>query len=121
MLQAYCTKRGENMHITHERENDTIIISFRDELDHHEARKAIDYLDSVAILYPVEKIMLDLSGLTFMDSSGLAVVINLHRTLSRTGRKLFIRGTPKQAMRVFHAAGLPRLITFIDNKGEVQC
>ena len=56
-----------------------------------------------------------------MDSSGLAVVMNLHRALTRTGRRLTILGTPPQAMRVFRAAGLPRLMTFIDGKGEKQC
>lgn len=73
------------------------------------------------MLYPVEPVMLDLSGLTFMDSSGLAVAMNLQRALARTGRRMVIVGTPPQAMRVFRAAGLPRLMTFVDAKGEKQC
>jgi|MucameStandDraft_1065616.scaffolds.fasta_scaffold31812_3 stage II sporulation protein AA (anti-sigma F factor antagonist) len=109
------------MQITHERIGEGIIVHIRDELGHHEARKAIDYLENIVILYPVESVMLDLSGLTFMDSSGLAVAMNLHRALLRTGRKLVIIGTPPQAMRVFSAAGLPRLMTFIDGKGDKLC
>ncbi len=72
-------------------------------------------------LYPTDPVALDLSGLTFMDSSGLAVAMNLHRALARTGRSLTVIGTPPQAMRVFRAAGLPRLMTFITRKGEKQC
>ena len=109
------------MQITHERVGDGILVHIRDELGHHEARKAIHYLENIAVLYQVDPVALDLSGLTFMDSSGLAVVMNLHRALTRTGRRLTILGTPPQAMRVFLAAGLPRLMTFIDGKGEKQC
>lgn len=106
------------MQITHERVDHGILVHIREELDHHEARKAIDYLENIVVLYPVDTVTLDLSGLSFMDSSGLAVAMNLHRALARTGRRLTIQGTPPQAMRVFRAAGLPRLMTFIEGKGE---
>lgn len=109
------------MQITHERTDEGIVVYIHEELGHHEARKAIDYLENVVVLYPTEPVILDLSRLTFMDSSGLAVAINLHRALVRAGRHLSIRQTPPQAMRVFRAAGLPRLMTFIDEKGEKQC
>ncbi|MBP3311746.1 MAG: STAS domain-containing protein [Butyricicoccus sp.] len=109
------------MQITHERVGNGILVHIQDELGHHEARKVIDYLENIVVLYPVDPVALDLSGLTFMDSSGLAVAMNLHRALARTGRSLTIIGTPPQAMRVFRAAGLPRLMTFIDGKGEKQC
>lgn len=109
------------MQITHERVGDRIVVYIRDEMGHHEARRILDYLDNVVVLYPVEPVTLDLSGLTFMDSSGLAVAINLHRALARTGRSLEIRGAPPQAMRVFRAAGLPRRMQFVDQKGEKQC
>lgn len=109
------------MQITHERVGDSIVVHIRDELGHHEARRILDYLENVVVLYPVEPVTLDLSGLTFMDSSGLAVAMNLHRALVRTGRRLTIQGTPPQAMRIFRAAGLPRRMTFVDEKGEKQC
>ncbi len=109
------------MTITHERVGEGILVHIADELGHHEARRVIDYLENIVALYPDDPIALDLSGLTFMDSSGLAVAMNLHRALARTGRSLTIIGTPPQAMRVFRAAGLPRLMTFITRKGEKQC
>ncbi|WP_122788913.1 STAS domain-containing protein [Intestinibacillus sp. Marseille-P6563] len=109
------------MQITHERVGDSIVVHIQDEMGHHEARRILDYLENIVVLYPVEPVVLDLSGLTFMDSSGLAVAMNLHRALARTGRSLVIRGTPPQAMRVFRAAGLPHRMTFVDEKGEKQC
>lgn len=63
-------------------------------------------------LFPCEKLVLDLSELTFMDSSGLAVVLHLYRTCARSGREFAVRGTPPQPMRVFEAAGLPQVMVF---------
>ena len=50
--------------------------------------------------------------MTFMDSSGLAVVLHLYRTCARSGREFAVRGTPPQPMRVFEAAGLPQVMVF---------
>ena len=100
------------MKITHRREADTLVIALAEELGHHEARQIIDYMGTVLALYPSGPVILDLSELKFMDSSGLAVVLNLHRSLSRAGRTLCVRGTPPQAMRVFRAASLPGIVNF---------
>ena len=54
---------------------------------------------------PAEKLILNLSGLTFMDSSGLAVVLHLHRTCARSGYEFIVRGAPPQPMRVFEGCG----------------
>ena len=53
-----------------------------------------------------------------IDASGLAVALNLHRTLRRTGRRMVIYGCPAQPMRVFEAAGIPKIIPFEE---EVKC
>ncbi len=100
------------MQITHESCENQLILHYSGELDHHAARKAMDYAESLAVLYPVERYVLDLSGLTFMDSSGLAVALNLYRTLQRTGRQMVVSGCPPQPLRVFRAAGLPKIIPF---------
>lgn len=110
------------MQVIHQREQAGLVAYLADELDQHNARQAIEALERLVVLYPEDPILLDLSRLTFMDSSGLAVAVNLHRMLEQTGRKLTIRNTPSQAMRVFHAAHLEKRIDFIsDQKGESVC
>lgn len=89
-----------------------LTISLAGELDHHAARQAIDGAEDLLALYPSPRLALDLSALTFMDSSGLAVVLHLHRTCARCGREFVVRGVPEQPMRVFEAAGLPQVMAF---------
>lgn len=97
-------------------QNGTLTVRLTGELDHHAARTAIDQMEDLLVLYPCEKMILNLSGLTFMDSSGLAVVLHLHRTTARCKREFAVHGTPPQAMRVFEAAGLPQVMIF--ERGE---
>ena len=54
--------------------------------------------------------MLDLSGLNFMDSSGIAVVINALRNMSQIEGKLMLSGISPQPMRVFRASGIDKLV-----------
>ena len=92
------------LQITQRRQEGTLIAVYTGELDHHAARAAIEQTEDLLVL--------DLSELTFMDSSGLAVVLHLYRTCARSGREFAVRGTPPQPMRVFEAAGLPQVMVF---------
>ena len=104
------------LHITQAESGGVLTVSLSGELDHHAAREAIEQSEDLLALYPGEKLVLNLAGLTFMDSSGLAVVLHLHRTCARSGCDFAVRGTPPQPMRVFEAAGLPQVMVF--ERGE---
>ena len=107
------------LQITQKEKDGTLTASYLGELDHHAARPAIEQTEDLLVLFPCGRLVLDLSGLTFMDSSGLAVVLYLHRTCARSGRDFIVRGTPPQPMRVFEAAGLPQVMVF--ERGETEC
>lgn len=104
------------LHITQAENGGVLTVSLSGELDHHAARDAIERSEDLLALYPCQKLVLQLGGLTFMDSSGLAVVLHLHRTCARAGCAFAVRGTPQQPMRVFEAAGLPQVMVF--ERGE---
>ena len=56
---------------------------------------------------------LDFSGITFMDSSGIAVVLRAKKRMAALGGSVTLSGIPPQAGKVFEAAGIKRLITMI--------
>ena len=53
---------------------------------------------------------LDLSGLEFMDSSGIAVVVQTARKCAAYGGLLAVSNTPPQAKNVLLTAGIHRLV-----------
>jgi len=104
------------IHITQSERDGVLTVSYLGELDQHSAKGVIERSEDLLALYPCGKLALDLSGLSFMDSSGLAVVLHLYRTCARAGYGFVVRGTPPQPMRVFEAAGLPKVMEF--ERGE---
>ena len=57
------------------------------------------------------RLVLDLSSVTFMDSSGIAVLLRALRQMDQLGGNLRVVGIPSQPRRVLDAAGIGRLIT----------
>ena len=80
------------------------------ELDHHEARSAIHSIDELLDEYLPRDCALDMSGLSFMDSSGIAVIIRISRRMRDLGGRAWIENPGKQPMRVIDASGIDRLV-----------
>ena len=80
------------------------------ELDHHEAKCTIHAIDELLDEYLPRDCVLDLSGLSFMDSSGIAVIIRVSRRMKTLGGRAWIENPAKQPQRVIDAAGIDRLV-----------
>ena len=87
-------------------------IELSGELGHHEAIDAMNRIAEIVDVHLPKSVELDLSGITFMDSSGIAVVVQLSRACTGIGAKLSVVGTPRQAYKVFSTAGITKLVRF---------
>lgn len=80
------------------------------ELDHHEARAVLHTIDELLDEYLPRDCVLDLSGLSFMDSSGIAVIVRLSRRMADTGGRVWVENPARQPRRVIDTSGLERLV-----------
>ena len=99
------------MPITVTSRDSALTIALSGEIDHHAARELMAQLDQAIAERLPAQLVLDLSGVTFMDSSGIAVLLRSRRQLEHTGGELRVTGIPAQARRVLDAAGIGRLIS----------
>ncbi len=95
--------------VTHRPGNVTITLS--GEIDHHGARSMLAELDETLSALLPRRLTLDLSGVTFMDSSGIALLLRVHRHVTGYGGALTVTAIPAQPRRVLEAAGVGRIIT----------
>ena len=98
------------MKLTSFLENSRLTIALNGEIDHHRAR---DYIDSIAAkidAYAPAECVLDFSEVSFVDSSGIAVVINALRNMTQIDGRLLLTGIRDQPMRVFRASGIDKLV-----------
>ncbi len=82
------------------------------ELDHHRAREVMEELDRQIDAALPRELRLDLSGLTFTDSSGIAVLLRTYQRMRQIQGSMAVLHVPDQARRVFQAAGLEKLVCF---------
>ena len=82
------------------------------ELDHHGAKEVMQALDRRIDEALPRQLTLDLGGLTFTDSSGIAVLLRAHRRVGLLGGTMTVQHVPDQAGKVLRAAGLDRLMKF---------
>ncbi|MBR5095386.1 MAG: STAS domain-containing protein [Oscillospiraceae bacterium] len=87
-----------------------LTVSLRGELDQHEARETMRALEDLLEEQLPRELVLDLSGLTFMDSSGVALLIRTSRLVRELGGKIWIEDPAPQPKRVIEAAGIGRSI-----------
>lgn len=67
-------------------------------------------------------VIVDLSGLDYMDSTGLGVFVGALKSSKNNGSKLILRNMTDRVRRLFEITGLDEIITFQDDnvRGEVR-
>lgn len=83
------------------------------EVDHHAAKAIMAELERQIGAGLPRRLTLDLGGVTFMDSSGIAVVLRARQRMGALGGVVTVANTPTQAGKVLRAAGLERLVQFV--------
>ena len=80
------------------------------EIDHHCAKKYIQTISGKIEAYTPKVCILDFQDVVFMDSSGIAVVINSLRCMMRIDGRLLLSGLREQPLKVFQASGINKLV-----------
>lgn len=82
------------------------------EVDHHGARAIMEELNRQIDLELPRELTIDLAGVTFMDSSGIAVLLRAWRRVGELGGSVQVVNVPTQAAKVLKTAGLDKLMKF---------
>ena len=89
------------------------------EIDHHSAKETMQAVGRKIDAYLPSVCVLDFRDVTFMDSSGIAIVINAVRRMRELDGKVRLQNIPPQPMKVLRAAGVERL-TQMSERSEVR-
>ena len=87
-----------------------LTVALSGEIDHHRAKAYIQAIAAKIEAYTPEVCILDFEEVTFVDSSGIAVVINALRCMAQIEGRLVLSGISPQPMRVFRASGIDKLV-----------
>ncbi len=91
-------------------DNQTMIVKLVGELDEHSAEFVRRKLDTLFSENVFSQVILDLSRMSFMDSTGIGVVIGRYKLLRKTGKKLFVQNPSQTVDKIFKMSGLYEII-----------
>ena len=82
------------------------------EIDHHSAPKIREKIDFQLNSVKPESLILDFSGVTFMDSSGVGLVMGRYKNAQRLNCSTCVCGLRERDLRIMKMSGLEKLVEF---------
>ena len=98
--------KGAQMQIKSKVYNNTLYVLLCGELDEHSATHTRITLDNVFSRGDFNQIIIDLSELEFMDSTGIGVLIGRYKKMKDKNIPIYICNPSKQAEKIFKMTGL---------------
>lgn len=103
--------------VTIEQDNDRLIAAIYGEIDHHSARMIREELDARITRGAPAHFIMDFSHVSFMDSSGIGLIMGRYKLLNGMGGDLELRGANASVFRMLKLSGMERLAV-ISNEQE---
>ena len=98
------------------REGGTLTAHLMGELDHHTAAPIRNEIDAAVLAARSTRLVLDLSRLSFMDSSGIGLIMGRYRLMASLEGEVRIQGANPRMERMIRLAGLDKLPIWEERK-----
>ena len=98
------------MYLKFEKSNNTLIANLIGELDHPSAEEVRAKIDDRIERENAQRLILNFGGVTFMDSSGIGVVVGRFKKMTSRGGALCVVDLSRGVNRVFELSGLFKII-----------
>ncbi|MBO8163081.1 MAG: anti-sigma F factor antagonist [Brevibacillus sp.] len=98
--------------------HDVLVVRLRGELDHHTAEDLRRKVDDVLRNSEIRHIVLSLTDLEFMDSSGIGVILGRYKQISARSGEMVVCSINPTIHRIFEMSGLFKVIKFRESEAE---
>ncbi|MBR2381654.1 MAG: STAS domain-containing protein [Clostridia bacterium] len=100
----------EEKKFTYKIEDSVLEVKLRGEIDHHNAVNVRSDIDGLIFDLRPKKVVLDLSEISFMDSSGLGLIMGRYALIKDLGGTLSLRAPTVAVMKILSLAGMDRMV-----------
>lgn len=97
------------MNVTIESSGETVIAYLIGEIDHHTAVLIREKIDDAITFEKPKTLVLDFKNVTFMDSSGIGLVMGRFRVIQNYGGNIMINNVTQSIKKIMELAGLSSL------------
>ncbi len=97
----------------YERQRDTVLAHVTGELDHCSAQRVRRELDRMIADAGVKHLVLDLKEMTFMDSSGIGVILGRYREMNLRGGTVAVKNMNPHVEKIFLMSGMRQVVQIL--------
>lgn len=97
------------MHICYDADASELTARLCGEIDHHCAGALRSEIDAAIFAYTPKCLILDFSGVSFMDSSGIGLIMGRYKILQPLGGSIILQNPAPHISRILRLAGMERL------------
>lgn len=94
---------------------DRLYVRLDGEIDHHSSRQLRTEIDSAIYTHSPRTLVLDFQDVTFMDSSGIGLIMGRYRILQPLGGEIVLCRPAAHIRRILKLAGMERLATICND------
>lgn len=96
-----------------------LVVRVKGELDMLIADKMRQEIDRRLEDNNIKNLIFNLEKVTFIDSSGLGVIIGRYKKVSAAGGRMFIVGAKNPVEKILHFSGINRLVPMYSNEQDI--
>lgn len=97
---------------------ETLIVELFGEIDHNQVAKGRDRIDHALDNYKTKNLIFDFSKVTFMDSSGIGMILGRYRKMGENTGNMAIVCCSKTVRNIMNMAGVFSIVDYFDTREE---
>lgn len=98
------------MNLIVEKHKNNLVVQLKGELDHHTTESVRQKIDQQYFDHRIKSIVLDLRGLTFMDSSGIGLIMGRYKNCIEKGGNIVIVSDNAYVEKMLKMSGLLKIV-----------
>ena len=106
--------------VSYEIQEGELLIRVKGEIDHHSAVLVRTGIDSEILAKRPQRVLLELSAVDFMDSSGLGLIMGRYALVKKCGGTLEVVNPSVAVVKIMKLAGMERMIPITQMKEKKE-
>ena len=95
---------------------DTLVITLKADLDHHNAASIRECADQLLSQEGIRHVVFDFTGVEFMDSSGIGVIMGRYKTVSLIGGEVWAVHTNARIKKLLMLSGVTKIMQIYEEE-----
>jgi stage II sporulation protein AA (anti-sigma F factor antagonist) len=120
-MQCRGTGKGGNfvsLQLETDYQSGVLVVRLAGELDHHTAELVKSRVEAELDKGRTNRLVFNFSQLTFMDSSGLGVILGRYRRISQMGGKMMLCGVNPPLQRLLELSGIMKILAVAHSEAD---